>query len=55
VPPDSIVDILTIDASGFELFGWPLIAVGFGIAVTVVWLSVSIAIRETERLIRSGA
>lgn len=54
-PPDSLKDILTISASGFEVFGWPLVIGAAGIAVSVVWLSSVLAIRQTDRLVRYGA
>ncbi|MDQ4099102.1 MAG: hypothetical protein M3121_01215, partial [Chloroflexota bacterium] len=54
-PPASIAGILSIDAGGVEIFGWPLIVLSIGIAVAVVGFSSLIAIEQTRRLILSGA
>jgi hypothetical protein len=53
-PPASIADLLSNQTGGLDLFGWPLVVFAGGTAMTVVGFSASLAIRQTERLIRTG-
>lgn len=53
-PPASVKDLLSIDAGGFEPFGWPLVIVAGLAALGIVSLSAAFAIRQTDRLIDSG-
>jgi hypothetical protein len=53
-PPASIADLLANQSGGLDLFGWPLVVFSGVTAMAVVGFSASLAIRQTERLIRSG-
>jgi hypothetical protein len=37
-----------------EVFGWPLIVFAIGAAIGIVWFSSALAIKQTDRLLRSG-
>jgi hypothetical protein len=53
-PPKSLVEILTISASGVDVFGWPLIIFAGCTAIGIVCFSSNLAIKQTERLLRYG-